>query len=111
MTSPTGATAAGYTVLTSELRTHAGVLGQVAGVLGQALGAAQQVTLGEKAYGQLPVSAAFAALVNLVASPGVTTITQAASTMNSMVTQVNTVAANYDTTEHNNTGKFRAGAS
>lgn len=96
----------GYTVTTSELRTHATVLGQVATLLGQALGSAQQVTLADKAYGQLPVSAAFAALVRLVAQPGIALLTQAQTTASATGDGLRTNAANYDATEQANAASF-----
>lgn len=97
----------GYTVTTSELRTHATVLGQVATLLGQALGSAQQVTLADKAYGQLPVSAAFASLVRLVSQPGIAALTQAQTAVSATGDGVRTNAANYDATEHANAASFK----
>jgi uncharacterized protein YukE len=105
----TSESGAGYTVATAELRTHAGVLDQLAGTLGQCLSAAQQVTLSDDAYGQLPVSAAFAALVRSVASPGVTALTQAQSTLSTVSRAITATAANYDAVEQGNTGKFAGG--
>jgi Excreted virulence factor EspC, type VII ESX diderm len=97
----------GYTVITGGLRDHAAALGQVAGVLGQALGSAQQVTLADQAYGQLPICSAFAGLVKAVAQPGIAVLTQAQSTVTSTGDRVTKMAANYDVTEQNNAGRFQ----
>jgi hypothetical protein len=98
--------AQGFTVVTSKLRTHAGVLNQVAGTMGQALGAAKQVTLSDTAYGQLPVSASLAGLVKAAAMPAEDALSQAQTALSSLSTAVATTAANYDTVEHGNTGRF-----
>ena len=105
MTSP----ANGYTVTSSALRTHATTVGQLATLVTQAVQAAEQVTLGDQAYGVLPVSAAFAALVKLVAQPGISALNQASATLSLINNGVKTIAANYDTTEQNNKSKFTGG--
>jgi hypothetical protein len=97
----------GYTVTTGGLRDHATALAQVAGLVGQALGSAQQVTLADKAYGQIPICAAFAGLVKAVAQPGIAALTQAQSTVTSTGQRVTTMASNYDVTEQNNAGRFQ----
>jgi hypothetical protein len=109
MATQDGSTTAGqgYTVSTGALRDHAAALAQVAGVLGQALGSAQQVTLADQAYGQLPICSAFAALVKAVAQPGISALTQAQSTVTSTGDRVTTMASNYDVTERNNAGRFQ----
>lgn len=104
MTSAQGGS--GFTVGTAGLRTHAGVLNQVSGALGQAVDAARQVTLADAAYGQLPVSAQFAALVRMVATPGVDALAQAQTTVSSYDTAINQTAANYDVVEQGNTASF-----
>lgn len=102
-----GQSGTGFTVAVEQLRTHAGVLDQVAGTMGQALDAARQASLSDAAYGQLPVSAAFAGLVRMVATPGMDALSQAQTTMSSMGTALTTTATNYDTVEQANADSFQ----
>lgn len=103
-----GDSSSGFTVATAQLRTHASVLDQTAGTMGQALSAAQQVTLSDDAYGHLPgVSAAFAGLVHLVATPAMDALSQANTAISSMGTAIRTTATNYDTVEQSNTSTIQ----
>lgn len=105
MTSPVN----GYTVTSSALRSHATTVAQLATLVTQAVQAAEQATLGDDAFGHLPVSAAFSALVKLVASPGISALNQAGAALSLINTGVQKIAANYDTTEQNNKSKFAGG--
>jgi hypothetical protein len=101
-----GQSGSGFSVVIAQLRTHAGVLDQVANAMGQASDAAQRVTLSDTAFGQLPVSSSFANLVRMVSAPGVAALSQAQTSVSSTSTTISATADNYEAVEQGNTTAF-----
>ncbi|GDY30060.1 type VII secretion target [Gandjariella thermophila] len=97
----------GYTVTPADLHTHAGTLDGIAGTLGQAVAAAQQVSVGVEAYGQI-AGPLFVPIVLAVSAPGLQALQQAQSAVTAVADGIRKTASHYDTTEQGNTGGFNA---
>ena len=88
----------GYQVQTADLRKHAQSVQQVTNTLDEAMAAAQQVTLGVAAYGQI-CGPLFVPPVLAVESVGLTTLSAAQRAANTIRTGIATTARDYDTVE------------
>lgn len=97
----------GYAVDPEYLRTHAGQLRQVSDSLGQARAAGQQAAMGDEAYGHLPTSMAFVALVHAVSEPGLQALHEAQKAVNELADSVTDVASNYEAMEDEHVGALR----
>lgn len=97
----------GYGVNPDDLRSHAARLRQVSDKLGQALSAGQQATMGDGAYGHLPSSAAFTAIVHSVSQPGLDAMRQAQKALTALGDSVRDTAGHYDELEHENSDRLR----
>lgn len=102
--------AAGFEVVTADLRTHANVAAQVSDLLGTAHTTGQQAALGDQAFGQIAVALLFGQLVKTAAGPALNVVMQAQSTMAAISKNINTTAANYDTVDHDNAARFQPGS-
>ncbi|GLZ37495.1 type VII secretion target [Actinokineospora sp. NBRC 105648] len=98
----------GYGVLTDELGGHAGRLDALNDRLDQAFQAANQVNLGDSAYGV--ICQFFVPVVHAVSTPGVDAIKEAATTMDATANGVRDTAGSYRNTEQANTQPFAGGA-
>ncbi|PPK67975.1 type VII secretion target [Actinokineospora auranticolor] len=98
----------GYGVLTEELGAHAGRLDRLNDRLEQALEAANQVHLGDQAYGV--ICQFFVPIVHAVSQPGVDSISEAAQTLEATAGGVRATSGGYDNTERANTQPFAGGA-
>lgn len=105
MTTSLGA-ALGFSAAPSELTTHANTVNQVSSQVGQAGTTASQSVLGGQAFGQISVALAFANLIKAAATPGMSALSQAQSTMSLLSKTVGTTATNYTNTEQSNAGRF-----
>lgn len=94
----------GYGVLPGELRTHASRLDALQDRLDTALDAANQVALGDQAYGV--ICSFFVPVVHAVSSPGVEALRDGATSMGDTATGVRTTATSYDDVEQANTKPF-----
>ncbi|SEP39248.1 type VII secretion target [Amycolatopsis saalfeldensis] len=92
MTAPGGS---GFEVQPEELRKHAAAVQRVAASLGQALSAAEQVTMGVDVYG-LICGPLFVPIVLAVSAPGLITLQQSKSTLESIPPTVEQAAATYE---------------
>jgi Excreted virulence factor EspC, type VII ESX diderm len=99
----------GYGVLPDELRSHASRLDGLRDRLDTALDAANQVSLGDQAYGV--ICSFFVPVVHAVSDPGVTALRDGATSMGDTATGVRTTATSYDNVEASNTRPFATGAS
>ncbi|MFC0115588.1 type VII secretion target [Kibdelosporangium aridum] len=97
----------GYGVLPDELRAHASRLNGLQDRLNTALDAANQVALGDQAYGV--ICSFFVPIVHAVSAPGVTALRGTATAMGETSVGVKTTATSYDDVEQSNTQPF-AGA-
>ncbi|WP_026424591.1 type VII secretion target [Actinokineospora inagensis] len=97
----------GYGVLVDELGAHARRLDALNDRLTQAVDAANQVTLGNQAYGV--ICQFFVPIVHMVSQPGVDSIREAATTMGDTAHAVNDTATSYANTESANTQPFAGG--
>lgn len=97
----------GYQVSTADLRTHVAAVQQVASTLGEAMSAAQQVTLGVQAYGMI-CGPLFVPIVMAVSAPGLVTLKLAQDAVNTIATNIQQTAQNYETTEHGNASSLNA---
>ncbi|WP_018686729.1 type VII secretion target [Actinokineospora enzanensis] len=98
----------GYGVLIDELGAHASRLDNLGDRLDQALDAANQVHLGDQAYGV--ICQFFVPIVHAVSDPGVASIRESATTMGATADGVRATAGSYGNTEHANTQPFAGGA-
>jgi hypothetical protein len=96
-----------YDVLPDELRAHAGRLDALRDRLNTALDAANQVALGDQAYGV--ICSFFVPVVHAVSDPGVSALRDGATSMGDTANGVRTTATSYDNVEQANTKPF-AGA-
>jgi hypothetical protein len=101
--------ALGFTVVPSELATHANVLNQLSGQVGQAQGQAQSAMLGGQAFGVISVALAFANLIKGAATPGISALSQAQSVLSTLSKTISTTATNYGNVEQSNASRFQAG--
>jgi hypothetical protein len=97
----------GYGVLPDELRAHASRLDGLRERLNTALDAANQVALGDQAYGV--ICSFFVPVVHAVSTPGVEALRDGATAMGDTASGVRTTATSYDNVEQSNTKPF-AGA-
>ena len=98
----------GYGVLTGELGGHASRLDALHDRLDQAVQAANQVHLGDSAYGV--ICQFFVPVVHMVSGPGVEAIRQATESMSDSAQGIRDNTASYDNVEQANTQPFAGGA-
>jgi uncharacterized protein YukE len=87
----------GYDVLPDELRAHASRLDGLKDRLATALDAANQVALGDQAYGV--ICSFFVPIVHAVSTPGVEALQGASGSVGETADGVRTTATSYDTTD------------
>jgi uncharacterized protein YukE len=97
----------GYGVLDDELRAHAGRLDGLHEQLATALAAAQQVSLGDQAFGQ--ICQFFVPIVHAVSTPGVQALTTSAASVQETADGVRDTATTYEQTEQGNTQTLTPG--
>jgi excreted virulence factor EspC (type VII ESX diderm) len=97
----------GFDVLPDELRGHASRLDALGERLGTALSAANQVNLGNQAYGV--ICQFFVPIVHSVSDPGVEALRQASTAMGTSAKGVRDTAVAYDRTEEANRQPFAGG--
>ncbi|HVV20386.1 MAG TPA: type VII secretion target [Pseudonocardiaceae bacterium] len=95
----------GYAVTTDSLHTHATSVQQVASTLSEALSAAEQVTMGVQAYGMI-CGPLFVPIVLAVSAPGLVTLKLAQNAVNTIASNVEQTAKNYETVEQTNAGSL-----
>lgn len=95
----------GFDVTPDELRSHADRLDGLRERLDAAFDAASSVTLGTEAYGQ--ICQFFVPIVQAVSSPGVESLSQAASAMTSTADGVRATATSYATTDETHATSYR----
>lgn len=103
----TSAVGSSFTVVPSELLTHANTLNQLSGQLGQAQSMAQSSILNNQAFGVISVALAFANLIKGAATPGISALSQAQSAMSTLSKTVSTTATNYTNVETSNASRFQ----
>lgn len=101
--------ALGFTVSPNELQNHANVVGQLSDQMGHTLGTAQQATLGGNAFGEIAVALQFANIIKQVASPGMSSLSQAQSMLNLVNSTIKITAGNYSAVEQTNMTRFQPG--
>lgn len=97
----------GYGVLVGEIRAHAGRLDALHDELNTAFQAANQVYLGEAAYGH--ICRFFVPVVQAVSRPGVDAISQAADTMSATAGGVRDTATTYESHDQAGARTFSGG--
>ncbi|MCP2260734.1 Excreted virulence factor EspC, type VII ESX diderm [Streptoalloteichus tenebrarius] len=97
----------GYDVLFDELRAHASRLDALRERLDAAVGAAQQVSMGDEAYGK--ICSFFVPVVHAVSDPGMDALRRAAESMSETAREVRDTGQTYEATEQANTRPFAAG--
>jgi uncharacterized protein YukE len=97
----------GFTVVPSELQTHANTITQLTSDAGSTVNTAQQAVLGGQAFGEIAVALAFANILKSVAQPGVSALSQAQSMLSTISRTINVTTTNYHNTDQSNASRFQ----
>lgn len=95
-----------FTVVPSELTTHANSLSSLSGQLGQTVTQAEKAVLGSQAFGVIAVALAFANIIKAVSSPGTSALSQATSVLSTISNTIKITNTNYTNAEQGNTNRF-----